>query len=76
VYQPYILVMQLVTVACLAWYTTPQTDALRHAGFVPFALMGAVGGFALFRRMTTGQFHAALSLLLIVSGAGLLTRAC
>jgi uncharacterized membrane protein YfcA len=75
VYQPYILVMQLVTVACLAWYTTPQTDALRHAGFVPFALMGAVGGFALYRRMTTRQFHGAVSLLLIVSGTGLLARA-
>ena len=75
VYQPFILAMQLVTVACLAWSAAPQTDALRHANFVPFALMGAVGGFALYRRMTMRQFHAAVSLLLIVSGAGLLTRA-
>lgn len=75
VYQPFILAMQLVTVACLMWSAAPQTDALRHASFVPFALMGAVGGFALYRRMTTQQFHAALSVLLIVSGTGLLTRA-
>lgn len=75
VYQPFILAMQLVTIACLTWSAAPQTDALRYAGFVPFALMGAVGGFALYRRMTMRQFHAAVSLLLIVSGAGLLMRA-
>lgn len=74
VYQPFILAMQLVTVACLASSAVPQTDALRYASFVPFALMGAVGGFALYRRMSLRQFHAAVSLL-IVSGAGLLTRA-
>jgi len=75
VYQPFILAMQFVTVACLTWSAAPHTDALRHASFVPFALMGAVGGFALYRRMTMRQFHAAVSVLLIVSGTGLLTRA-
>ena len=75
VYQPFILAMQLVTVACLTWTAGRRTAALRHASYVPFALMGAIGGFALYRRMTTQQFHAALSVLLIVSGAGLLTRA-
>ena len=76
VYQPFILAMQVVTVACLAWIAPPQVDALRDASFVPFALLGAVGGFALYRRMTMQQFHAAVSLLLIVSGVGLLARAC
>jgi uncharacterized membrane protein YfcA len=75
VYQPFILAMQIVTIACLTSSAVPQTDALRYASFVPFALMGAVGGFALYRRMTMRQFHAAVSLLLIVSGAGLLARA-
>jgi uncharacterized membrane protein YfcA len=75
VYQPFILAMQLVTVTCLTWTAGPRTEALRHASYVPFALMGAIGGFALYRRMTTQQFHAAVSVLLIVSGAGLLTRA-
>lgn len=75
VYQPFILTMQLVTVACLASTAVPQTDALHYASFVPFALMGAVGGFALYRRLSLRQFHAAVSLLLIVSGTGLLTRA-
>ena len=75
VYQPFILAMQLVTVACLAWSAPAQSDVLRDASFVPFALLGAMGGFALYRRMTTRQFHSAVSLLLIVSGAGLLARA-
>ena len=75
VYQPFILAMQVVTVACLTWSAAPQWDALRQASFVPFALMGAFGGFVLYRRMTLKQFHSAVSLLLIVSGAGLLTRA-
>ena len=75
VYQPFILAMQLVTVACLTWTAGPSTEALRHASYVPFALMGAIGGFAHYRRMTTPQFHVAVSVLLIVSGAGLLTRA-
>jgi hypothetical protein len=75
VYQPFILAMQVVTVACLACSAVPHTDVLRYASFVPFALMGAVGGFALYRRMTTRQFQAALSILLLVSGAGLLMRA-
>jgi hypothetical protein len=75
VYQPFILVMQLVTVACLMLGAAPHTDPLRNASFVPFALMGAVGGFALYRRLTLQQFHGAVSLLLIVSGVGLLTRA-
>ncbi len=75
VYQPFILAMQVVTVACLTWSAAPQADALRHASLVPFALLGAVGGFALYRRMTMRQFHAAVSVLLIVSGTGLLARA-
>lgn len=75
VYQPFILSMQFVTIACLWWTAAPHTDALRYASFVPFALMGAVGGFALYRRMTLKQFHAAVSVLLIVSGAGLIARA-
>jgi uncharacterized membrane protein YfcA len=75
VYQPFILAMQLVTIACLACSSAPRTDAWRQAGFVPFALMGAVGGFALYRRMTMGQFNTVVNVLLIASGAGLLTRA-
>jgi uncharacterized membrane protein YfcA len=43
--------------------------------FVPFALLGAIGGLALFRRMSNKQFRGAVSLLLVASGMGLLARA-
>jgi uncharacterized membrane protein YfcA len=75
VYQPFILAMQLVTVACLASIAPERTEPFRDAGFVPFALMGAVCGFALYRRMTMPQFNAAVGVLLAVSGASLLACA-
>jgi hypothetical protein len=62
-------------VATLGWTAPPEADAMRMLGFVPFALLGAMGGFALFRRMTARQFSAATGVLLIVCGAGLLARA-
>jgi len=73
-YQPYILAMRLVTVACLTSRERLQLDAWRDASFIPFALLGATGGFALYRRLTTRQFQWAVSLLLMVSGIGLLAR--
>jgi hypothetical protein len=42
---------------------------------VPFALLGAIGGLAVFRRMSNQQFQVAVSALLVVSGMGLLARA-
>jgi hypothetical protein len=48
--------------------------ALRETGRVPFALIGAVGGLALYRRMTNRQFQVAVSAALVVSGVGLAAR--
>jgi uncharacterized membrane protein YfcA len=73
-YQPYILVMQMVTLACLNW-ESPRHASVHDLGLVPFALAGAIGGLAIFRRMSTRQFQVAISLLLLVSGLGLLARA-
>ena len=75
VYQPYILAMQIVTLACLRWGTPHQNPVAHDLSLVPFALLGAVGGLAIFRRMTTRQFQVAVSVLLLVSGLGLLARA-
>jgi uncharacterized protein len=75
IYQPYILAMQIVTIACL-WRQAPTT---LHIGtdlcLVPFALVGAMGGLALFRRLSNNQFQWIVSVLLVVSGVGLLARA-
>lgn len=76
VYQPFILVMQLVT---LAWLSALSPTVSTSAGpaelrYVPFALLGAMGGLALFRRLSTGQFNVVVSVLLVLSGTGLLLR--
>lgn len=75
VYQPYILVMQLLTMVCLNWQAPAAAHAARDLAFVPFALFGAIGGLALYRRLTQRQFHAATSALLLASGAVLFARA-
>jgi hypothetical protein len=75
VYQPYILVMQVVTIACLRLQTPVHAGVVKDLRFVPFALLGAIGGLAVFQRMNNKQFHAAVSLLLVASGIGLLARA-
>jgi uncharacterized protein len=75
VYQPYILIMQIVTILCLQWQAPIDVHATQAVRFVPFALLGAIGGFAAFERMTNKQFHVVVSVLLVVSGVGLLSRA-
>jgi len=73
-YQPFILAMQVVTIACLQFAATGVKLASQDARFLPFAVLGAIGGYALYQRMSNRQFHAATSMLLIVSGLGLLGR--
>ncbi len=73
-YQPYILVMQIVTIACLWWQAPARASVAQDFTFVPFALLGAIGGLAVFQRLTNRQFHGAVGILLVVSGVGLLAR--
>jgi uncharacterized membrane protein YfcA len=75
VYQPYILVMQFVTIGCLRWQAPTSIGGAQALHFVPFALLGAIAGFAAFERMTGKQFQVVVSVLLVISGVGLLTRA-
>jgi len=74
-YQPYILVMQIMTIACLWWQASARASVVQNLTFIPFALLGAIGGLAVFQRLTNKQFHGAVSVLLVVSGIGLLARA-
>jgi uncharacterized membrane protein YfcA len=75
VYQPYILAMQLVAIVCLHWNAHARIELEHDMNLVPFALLGAIGGLAVFRRMSNQQFQVAVSALLVVSGMGLLARA-
>ena len=74
VYQPYILVMQLVTLLWLNWTAPAGAPAAEDLKYMPFALLGAIAGIGLFQRMTNRQFHLAVSVLLVVSGFGLVAR--
>lgn len=75
VYQPFILVMQVWTFACLRWHAPRATALAEGFGFVPFALLGGIAGFAIYQRLTAAQFRNVVSALLMVSGLGLLGRA-
>jgi len=74
VYQPFILAMQVVTIACLRLQGARSLHVLQDLRFIPFAVLGGIAGFALYQRMTNRQFHAAVSALPMVSGIALLSR--
>jgi len=74
-YQPFILVMQVACVICLHLQDVTATFALDDLGFVAFAVVGGIAGFAVYQRITKRQFHVVTSTLLIASGLGLLARA-
>jgi uncharacterized membrane protein YfcA len=76
VYQPFILSMQPITLIAInlmrPWSLgTAQLD-WRIAAFVPAALLGAWFGLRIFAKLSDTQFQIAVSVLLVVSGAGLL----
>jgi hypothetical protein len=76
VYQPFILVMQIMTVAAMATFTRmPGVPSSLDPGViehVPAALIGTCLGLWFFRRITDRHFAMAVNLLLIASGAALL----
>ncbi|HKE38300.1 MAG TPA: sulfite exporter TauE/SafE family protein [Casimicrobiaceae bacterium] len=75
VYQPFILVMQVWTLVCLRWLASRHVPLFEGFRFVPFALLAGIAGFAIYERLSHAQFRAVVSVLLILSGFGLLARA-
>jgi uncharacterized protein len=73
-YQPYILAMQIIAIACLG-ATTPSRIPLETLFFMPVSLVAAYLGFAIFRRLTTPQFKFVFQALLIAAGASLFAHA-
>lgn len=76
VYQPFILVMQVLALALIEFIhrssTHPGAVDLSTLSYVPEALVGTWCGIAIFRRMSDRQFARSVNALLIVSGIGLL----
>jgi len=76
VYQPFILVMQILTIAALAMTpmarNSPSSLGPSIIGYVPAALLGTMLGLWFFRRMTDRHFAVAVNVLLVAAGAGML----
>jgi uncharacterized protein len=74
VYQPYILIMQVLTlVALVSLEGTKQVD-VTHGLFVIPAILGAHIGFTVFGKISDAQFKLLVSALLVVSGVWILAK--
>jgi uncharacterized membrane protein YfcA len=73
VYQPFILIMQVLTLVVLHVMHHSVGDAMDPVAltYVPAALMGTWCGLRLYEFLSDRQFAMALNLLMVVSGAGL-----
>ena len=71
VYQPFIMVMQLATLATIH-FESSHAVPLSGLPYMPVALLGTLAGLMLFNRLSDRQFAGVLNSLLIVSGAGLM----
>ena len=75
IYQPFILGMQLLTMAVLATIAPARVLELDGVKFVLPALLGAYCGLRVFDGLSTAQFHKIVALFLLLSGAALSMRA-
>ncbi|MBU6257892.1 MAG: sulfite exporter TauE/SafE family protein, partial [Burkholderiales bacterium] len=71
VYQPFILSMQLVSLASLHALGGSGSGGLGDLGYLVFALLGARWGFGYFQRLSGAQFRRSVGALLLLSGLGL-----
>jgi uncharacterized protein len=74
VYQPYILIMQIATLAVLAIIGETKRIDTSHILFIIPAISGAHIGLRVFARMTDAEFKALVNVLLILSGLWILAR--
>src|SRR5438094_139293 len=72
IYQPYILIMQVLTLATLVTLGGTKQIDMTHGLFVIPAVLGAHIGFTIFGKVTDTQFKELVSALLVVSGLWLL----
>jgi len=74
VYQPFILIMQIMTLFALEVSGAAHSYDISLVVFVPAALLGAYCGLSIFKRLNDQHFNLALYALLIVSGAALIAK--
>lgn len=71
VYQPYVIVMQAVTLAGIMWVAFDGVGLLLLAAVLPPLLLGTWIGWRLYGRLDDRRFRQALAMLLIASGVTL-----
>jgi len=71
VYQPYVIVIQALTLAGIVWVTLDRTGLILLTAVVPPLLLGTWIGWQLYGKLNDLRFRQALAILLIASGATL-----
>lgn len=71
VYQPYVIVIQAITLAGIVWVTFDLTGMILLVVVLPPLLMGTWIGWQLYGRLNDRRFRQALAVLLIASGTTL-----
>jgi len=71
VYQPYVIVIQAITLAGIVWVTFDLTGMILLAVVLPPLLLGTWIGWQLYGRLNDRRFRQALAVLLIASGTTL-----
>jgi len=72
VYQPYIIVVQSITLAGIVWVTLDRVGLMLLLTVLPPLLLGTWIGWQLYGRLDERRFRQGLGLLLIASGATLI----
>jgi uncharacterized membrane protein YfcA len=71
VYQPYVIIIQAITLAGIIWVTLDRTGLILLAAVLPPLLVGTWIGWQLYGKLNDQRFRQALAILLIASGATL-----
>jgi uncharacterized membrane protein YfcA len=74
VYQPFILIMQLLTLLALEVSGAGQSYDISLMEYAPAALLGAYCGLSIFKRLNDRHFNIAIYVLLIISGIALVAK--
>ena len=74
VYQPFILIMQLLTLLALEVSGAGQSYDISLMEYAPAALLGAYCGLFIFKRLNDRHFNIAIYVLLIISGIALVAK--
>jgi uncharacterized membrane protein YfcA len=72
VYQPFIIVIQTISLAGIVWITLDTTALILLVAALPALLIGTWIGWKLYGRLNDRRFRQGLALMLIASGAVLI----